>query len=123
MTLRRIRKLLGILDENDEGRFGLGDASRLDAVFAGCTAALDLNPRIRGEWAGFSFRLEEDWLLRRRDSHVPEDRWGGLLVAFRTTSTGTTHLTPSWPRFPGKSLGFVEQAVFVPSEERWVVIR
>lgn len=98
--------------------YTVADADRLERAFPSCTAALDANPRI-AQWTGHRFHL--CWAGSYR--HEPLPNQAASLVALRTNEHGAYVNTRTHHKVRVGALYFVELAVYVPSEERWVVIR
>lgn len=118
-TWRQVKQQLGMLEGFDVSTLALEDHAKLERAFPGCTAALDLNSRIR-EWAGHRFRAERTPCNK---VVVPDEGWPCVLLAFRTNDqSGYVQTRTDKPVSMGARY-FVEYAVFVPSECRWVVIR
>ena len=122
--LKRLSVLLGVGANTermafiDPTTFTVEDAPRLEHCFPSCTVALDINPRIQ-TWEGHRLSVQ---LHHQRD--VPEDGQAAILVAFRTNREGAyvqTRTAPVHVRMGAQY--FVERAVYVPSHERWTVLR
>lgn len=121
ITWRKIRAALDLGEYEGDGSLSftvLDDGPRLERAFPGSTVAIDHNPRI-SEWAGHRMTVVRDRELR----HSPEEGWEALLTALRTNEHGAYVQTRSDNYVRHGALYFVEQAIYVPSLLRWVVIR
>lgn len=100
------------------------DSKTLELLFPGCTVAWDINPVLR-RW------VDHYCVIRDASNNYNDDSHDGgspsILIAYARTASGTVERMRCFIRTPHESKYYEfsanVRAVYVPSEERWVVLR